>query len=194
MVEDMARFFPGVPSSVEAAKERMTWPSGDLAIVGLAVNTFGCFSSSWRVLEERVIGAALETLMATHPTWAYEYAKSYATMVWRQHVGVGFAYASGAHIIRTVQELAPATSWVQNVNSGMDTRSPMGLPEDVRRGAAALHLDTADMHAGSRRRDPSASAMALAALDEPQHSESDASDNDNPSDSDDDGDSSEDGA
>ena len=115
-------------------------------------------------------------------------------MVWRQHVGVGFAYASGAHIIRTVQELAPATSWVQNVNSGMDTRSPMGLPEDVRRGAAALHLDTADMHAGSRRRDPSASAMALAALDEPQHSESDASDNDNPSDSDDDGDSSENGA
>ena len=194
MVEDMARFFPGVPSSVEAAKKRMTWPSGDLAIVGLAVNTFGCFSSSWQVLEERVIGAALETLMATHPTWAYEYAKSYATMVWRQHVGVGFAYASGAHIIRTVQELAPATSWVQNVNSGMDTRSPMGLPEDVRRGAAALHLDTADMHAGSRRRDPSASAMALAALDEPQHSESDASDNDNPSDSDNDGDSSEDGA
>ena len=70
----------------------------------------------------------------------------------------------------------------------------LSFPEDVRRGAAALHLDTADMHGGSRRRDPSASAMALAALDEPQHSESDASDNDAPSDSDDDGDSSENGA
>ena len=95
MVEDMARFFPGVPSSVGAAKERMTWPSGDLAIVGLAINTFGCFSSSWRVLEERVVGAALETLMATHPSWNCEHAKSHATMVWRQHVGVGFAHASG---------------------------------------------------------------------------------------------------
>ena len=142
----MTLFFPDEPSSVDDAKVRMTWPSGDLVIYGLAANTFGSFSSTWRMLEERVVGAALETLMATHPSWNYEYAKSHATMVWRQHVGVGFAYASGAHIIRTVQELAPATSWVQDVNSGMDTRSPMGLPEEVRRGAAALHLDTADMH------------------------------------------------
>ena len=114
-------------------------------------------------------------------------------MVWRQHVGVGFAYASGAHVIRTVQELAPATSWVQDVNSGMDARSPMGLPEEVRRGAAAFHLDTTDMHGGARRRDPSASTMMLMTqeLDEPQHSESDASDEEVPCESDDGGDSSE---
>jgi hypothetical protein len=191
MVGDMAKFFPDVPSSVDDAKKRTT--SGDLVIHGLVANTFGSFSSTWRMLEERVVGTALATLMATHPSWKYEYAKSYAIMVWRQHVGVGFAYASGAHIIRTVQELAPASSWVQNVNSGMDTRSPMGPPEDVRRGAAALHLDTADMHGGAHRRDPSASAKMLVAqaLEESQHSDSDSSDEEVPSESDDDEDSSE---
>ena len=66
MVGDMDRFFPGVPSAVDAAKARMTWPSGDLVIYGLAANTFGSFSSTWQMLEERVVGAALETLMATH--------------------------------------------------------------------------------------------------------------------------------
>ena len=105
-----------------------------------------------------------------------------------------FAYASGAHVIRTVQELAPATSWVQDVNSGMDTRSPMGPPEEVRRGAAALHLDTADMHGGAHRRDPSASAAMLVTQmpEEPQHSDPDSSGEEVPGGSDDGGSSSED--
>ena len=91
-----------------------------------------------------------------------------------------------------VHELAPPTSWVQKVNSGMDTCSPMGLPEEVRRGAAALHLDTADMHGGARRRGPPASAEMLMdqALEEPQHSDSDASEG-VPCESDDDEDSNE---
>ena len=74
----------------------------------------------------------------------------------------------------------------------MDTRSPMGLPEEVRRGAADFHLDTADMHGGARRRDPSASTAMLMvqALNEPQHSDSDASEG-VPCESDDDEDSDE---
>ena len=58
MVGDMTSFFPDEPSSVDDAKVRMTWPSGDLAIVGLAGKAFGCFGSSWRGLGGRVGGGA----------------------------------------------------------------------------------------------------------------------------------------
>ena len=83
---------------------------------------------------------------------------------------------------------------IKDVNSGMDTRSPMGPPEEVRRGAAALHLDTADMHGGARRRATSASAAMLVTQmpEEPQHSDPGSSGEDVPGGSDDGGSSSED--